>query len=110
MTSDTKYCEDLFAHTLDKMVTIKSDSKFITKKCNVCGFTEQLKRSHGLTLFLNNQVLQNKKWAHDDNKKEALQPLTEKGDVNDDFTEAFGYNPFDDRTKITTPRIQGGLA
>lgn len=110
MTSPTKFCKDVFAHTIDKMVTIGVEKNWIIKECRICGFTERLKRSHTRTNFINNNVLQTKKWAADDNKKELLQPLTPKGEVNDEFTEAYGFNPHDPRTKATTPRVQGGLA
>lgn len=84
--------------------------KEIVKKCSKCGYTETLPRSQRNIYFVNSLVQQTKKWAADDSKKELLQPMNNDGSVNDDFTEAFGYNPFDERTKAATPKIQGGLA
>lgn len=110
MTSPIKYCDDLFAHSLDKMVTVGTDKNVLTKQCPICGYSESLKRSHSQTLFVNNTVLQVKKWGHDENVKELLQPMNKDGSTNEDFTNAYGFNPFDSRTKIATPKIQGGLA
>lgn len=106
----TKQCSGLWDHTLDKMETVKVTKDSLTKRCPKCGYSEVLKRSRRSTYFVNNLALQQKKWAADDNTKELLQPMNSDGSVNDEFTEAYGYNPFDERTKIATPRLQGGLA
>ena len=103
-----KFCSGLFAHSLDKLKTEFIDKYFIFKKCPKCNFTEALRRSNKSVLFPNNLLQQKKKWAADDNKKELLQPRLPDGSANPDFTEAFGYNPFDERTKINTPTFQGG--
>lgn len=105
-----KHCTELFAHSLQNLETIRIDSQSIEKKCLKCGFKEVVPRSNRNVLFPNNLVMQKKKWAADDNRKELLQPMSADGSVNDEFTEAYGYNPFDNRTKQTTPQIQGGTA
>lgn len=105
-----KHCTKLFAHSLENLETISIDSDTIEKKCPKCGFKEVLPKSGRNVLFVNTLVQQTKKWAADDNRKELLQPQNVDGSVNDEFTEAYGYNPLDERTKITTPHLQGGLA
>lgn len=101
-------CNDVFAHSLENLDTISITSKVIVKKCPKCGFREVLPRSNRNVLFVNSLVQQKKKWAADDNRKELLQPMTTDGSVNDDFTEAYGYNPFDERTSLAVPGIQKG--
>ncbi len=103
-------CTGIYAHSLANLETIAIDSKSITKKCPKCGFEEVLPRSNRNVLFVNNLVMQKKKWAADDNRKELIQPMLETGEVNEEFTEAFGFNPFDERTKLATPKVQGGEA
>lgn len=110
MAKKKKYCTELFAHSMDKLETVSIDSKSIVKKCPHCDYKETLKRSNSRVLYVNNIAIQKKKWGADDNRKETLQPMNNDGSVNDEFTEAYGYNPFDDRTKLATPEIQGGLA
>jgi len=105
-----KKCTQLFAHSIDKLETIEVTGRAITKKCRKCGYSETLQRSKHSVLFVNNLVMQKKKWASDDTRKELLQPMNNDGNLNDDFTEAYGFNPYDDRTKSTTPTIQGGMA
>lgn len=90
-----KKCTGLFAHTLEKMTTVDVTHDAIHKRCEVCGYTEALPRSRTNTYFVNNHVLAHKKLAADSTVKELLQPLDNKGNVNDDFTLAYGYNPFD---------------
>lgn len=80
----------------------------IIKRCPKCHYTERLAHSSKNTYFVNNTLLQRKHWAGDDNRKQLLQPLDARGNANEDFTEAFGYNPYDERTKDQTPAIQGG--
>lgn len=103
-------CKQLFAHSLDNLETIATDSRSITKKCPHCSYEEVLPRSNRSVYFVNNLVMQKKKWASDDNRKELLQPMNNDGSINDDFTEAYGYNPYDKRTELSTPTIQGGKA
>lgn len=103
-------CTGLFAHSLDKLETVDINKEAIAKRCKKCGYQEILKHSNRQVIYMNTLVHQKKKWASEDNAKELLQPLNHDGSVNDDFTEAFGYNPFDDKTKELTPRLQGGLA
>lgn len=103
-------CKKLFSHTIAKLETVKLTKQAIIKRCNKCGYTETLPRSQKNIYFVNDRVQQTKKWAADDNSKQLLQPMNQDGSVNDDFTEAYGYNPFDERTKSTTPRVQGGMA
>lgn len=105
-----KQCTKLFAHSLDKLETLEINDDFILKKCPRCKYVERLPHSKMNVLYPNNLVMQKKRWAHDDNAKEVLQPLGKDGSVNEEFTEAYGYNPFDERTKATTPRLQGGTA
>ena len=106
----TKNCTSLFAHSMENMEMVNITKHLIVKRCPKCGFTETLPRSGRGIYFVNQQVLQKKKWAAEDNKKELLQPLSADGSVNNEFTEAFGFNPMDPRTKLYTPRVQGGLA
>ena len=106
----SKQCSGIFDHSMEKMETLEMTTEFIVKRCPVCGFTEKLARSSNRVMFLNGSLLATKKWAADDNAKETLQPLGKDGSVNDDFTEAYGYNPFDNRTKEVTPKVQGGNA
>lgn len=108
--SKQKFCEGLFDHQIDNLETIGIDKFRIHKRCPKCGYEEALPRSRKNVLFTNTLVQQKKKWAYDDNRKEALQPMNPDGSVNDDFTEAYGYNPLDDRTKDKVPRVQGGNA
>lgn len=103
-------CTDLFAHSMDNLVTDRIDNGIIIKRCTKCGLIKKLRHSNRQVYFLNNLVTQKKKWAADDNSRELLQPLDHTGNVNDEFTEAYGFNPFDERTKESTPEIQGGLA
>src|SRR6266568_885020 len=97
-------CKGLFDHSIGKLETVKITRTEIHKKCRRCKFSEVLPRSDRAIYFFNTSVQQTKKWAADDNSKELLQPMTKDGAVNDDFTEAYGYNPFDERTKALTPR------
>lgn len=106
----SELCTGLFDHSMDKLETIETSTDSIQKKCAKCGYTEELPRSQRNIIFFNGNLKQTKSFAVDDSRKELLQPLTGDGEVNEDFTAAFGYNPFDERTKKTTPRIQGGLA
>lgn len=106
----TQYCTELFAHSLDNLETVAIDSRTITKQCRKCKYQEILPRSNRNVLFVNTLVQQKKKWASDDNRKELIQPMNLDGSINDEFTEAYGYNPFDERTKIATPSVQGGKA
>lgn len=103
-------CKGLFDHQIDKLKTTGIDKFRIYKECAKCGYTEALPRSRKNVYFTNTLVQQKKKWAYDDNRKEALQPMNQDGTVNDDFTEAYGYNPLDTRTKDKTPKVQGGAA
>lgn len=102
-------CKGLFSHSIEKLETVELTRTKILKRCTKCGYQEALPRSQRNIYFVSDKVNQTKKWAADDNKKELLQPINEDGSTNDDFTEAYGYNPFDERTKATTPRVQGGL-
>lgn len=106
----TKKCEGLFAHSIQNMKTVEMTKDHIFKVCSKCGYTEVLPHSHKVIYYIDSALSQNKKWAADDNRKELLQPMNKDGSVNDDFTKVYGYNPFDDRTKGTTPKIQGGTA
>ncbi len=103
-------CKGLFVHSIGKLETQEITRTHIVKHCQTCGYKETLPRSERNIYFFNDRTQQRKKWAADDNKKELLQPMNHDGSVNDDFTEAYGYNPFDERTKATTPRLQGGNA
>lgn len=106
----SKYCTGLFDHSMDQMKTVKITKHHIFKVCGKCNFTEVLPRSTSVILFMNGNLLQTKKWGADDNRRELLQPLRSDGAINDEFTAAYGYNPFDDRTKDATPWEQGGNA
>lgn len=110
MPANKKECTDLFAHSLDNLKTVSISGNFIHKECPICGYREALTRSKRNVLFVNNLLKQTKKWGADDNRKELIQPLDNKGNVNEEFTEAYGFNPFDERTKEVTPVIQGGMA
>lgn len=103
-------CKGLFVHSIGNLETVEINRTEIKKRCNKCGYSETLPRSQRNIYFFNDKTQQRKKWAADETKKELLQPMKTDGSVNDEFTEAFGYNPFDDRTKANTPRIQGGQA
>lgn len=103
-------CKGLFAHSIGNLETTEISRTEIKKKCKKCGYQETLPRSQRALYFFNDQTQQRKKWAADDNKKELLQPINPDGSTNDEFTEAYGYNPMDERTKVATPKIQGGLA
>lgn len=103
-------CTELFAHSLERMKTVETNIEYIKKMCPKCSYEEVLPHSQRNVLFFNNHVMQTKKWAADDNKKELLQPGNSDGSVNEEFTQAYGFNPFDPTTKATTPKIQGGLA
>lgn len=102
-------CKGLFAHSIGKLKTVTITRTEIHKCCKKCGYKETLPRSQRIFYFLNNDVTQTKRWAADDNTKELLQPMNMDGSVNDDFTEAYGYNPFDERTKDNVPRVQRGV-
>lgn len=104
-----KKCNELFAHSMDRLETESVDQHRIKKRCAKCGYTETLPRSARGLYFFNNHTLQRKKLASDDNRKELLQPLNNDGSVNKDFTEAYGYNPFDKRTEHVTPEIQKNI-
>ena len=103
-------CNGIFDHSIGKLETIKITKYEIVKMCKKCGYVMSLPRSSRVILFPSNLLMQKKKWASDDNRKELLQPLTQKGEVNEDFTEAFGFNPFDSRTKAFVPRVQKGVS
>lgn len=103
-----KQCEGIYAHSIDSLITVALSTDSIIKKCEKCGFEETLPRSSNRTYFINNLAVQKKKWAADDNRKETLQPMKADGSVNDEFTEAYGYNPFDERTKAAVPNVQKG--
>ena len=105
-----KPCSGLFDHSLENLETTAITRNYLTKSCKKCGYKENLKRSEKGLYFLNQLVLQKKKWASEENRMELLQPMKSDGSVNEDFTDAYGYNPFDERTKEATPKIQGGLA
>lgn len=104
------YCTQLFAHSIDKLETVEKTKDAIFKRCTVCGYTEALKHSNKTVIYINDLVHQKKKWAAEDNAKEILQPTLPDGSANPEFTEAYGYNPFDERTKSATPAFQGGSA
>jgi predicted nucleic-acid-binding Zn-ribbon protein len=106
----SKKCTGLFAHSLEKMKTAQVTKDYIFKICEKCGFTEVLPHSHKVVYYADSSLAQKKKWAADDNRRELLQPMNKDGSVNDDFTKVYGYNPFDDRTKAFTPKVQGGSA
>jgi len=110
LTPPVPPCSALFAHSLEKLETIAIDQSTIVKRCKTCGYTEELPHSQRVVLFVNNLLVQTKKFAADDNRKELLQPTDAKGNINEDFTEAYGFNPFDERTKAFTPKLQGGMA
>lgn len=103
-------CKELFAHSMDKLKTIEKTNEHIIKKCPKCKYQEVLKHSNSRVIYMSNLTHQKKKWAAEDNAKELLQPTNPDGSANAEFTEAFGYNPFDSRTKETTPKFQGGKA
>lgn len=105
-----KNCKGLFDHSLENLKTLEITKHTITKRCQTCGYSEVLRRSKKNVYFVNNLVFQKKKWAADDNRKELLQPGNIDGSPNEEFTNAYGFNPFDERTKTATPRVQGGLA
>lgn len=105
-----KACEGIFDHSMDKLVTVSFNKETIVKKCPICGFTETLKRSQKSLYFYNDTAVQKKKWASEDNRKELLQPFNNDGSPNEEFTEAYGFNPGDPSTKASTPSVQGGLA
>ena len=103
-------CTGLFDHTMQNMETIKITKEAIIKKCPKCEYTETLPRSNRNVLFPNAIAMQKIQWDGDDSRRDMLQPKNVDGSVNEEFTEAYGYNPFDERTKSATPNIQGGLA
>lgn len=105
-----KRCTGLFAHSLDSdtMQTQHDDVHGIHRECTKCGYVEILPRSQDDVYFVNNFVKQHKQFESSQNKKELLQPMNPDGTVNDDFTTAYGYNPFDDRTKQFVPDYQKG--
>lgn len=103
-------CKGLFDHSLEKLQTVKTTKDYIYKRCRSCGYKEVLPRSGKAVYFTNNLVVQKKKWAAEENKMELLQPLNNDGSINTEFTDAYGFNPFDERTKVATPEIQGGLS
>lgn len=103
-------CTGLFDHSIGKLRTVSMTRDEIIKTCDKCKHVEVLPRSNRNIYFVNDRTQQRKKWAVDDNKKELLQPMNQDGSTNDEFTEAYGYNPFDERTKAATPHLQGGLA
>ena len=103
-------CKGLFVHSIGNLETIEITKTSIKKHCKKCGYIEVLPRSQRNVYFVNDRVQQTKKWAADDNAKELLQPMNQDGSINEDFTEAYGYNPYDERTKEYVPKVQGGLA
>lgn len=105
-----KQCTGLFDHSIGKMKTIGVTKKVIHKMCTTCGYKEDFPHSNSGSLFVNNLLVQKKRWAIDDDTKAMLQPLNQDGSINDDFTSAYGYNPYDERTKKTTPKFMGGEA
>lgn len=106
----TRQCAGLFDHSMDKLKTVETTKEYFLKRCVKCGFEEKYARSRKTVPFVSGNLIQKKKWGADDNRKELLQPMNDDGEVNDEFTEAYGFNPFDDRTKSVTPKVQGGLA
>lgn len=103
-------CKGLFAHTIGSLTTVKLTRNSIYKKCDKCGYTETLPRSQKNIYFFSDKVQQTKRWAADEDIKALLQPLNQDGSTNEEFTEAYGFNPMDERTKVATPKLQGGLA
>ena len=101
-------CTGLFDHSIGKLSTTLVTKEAIHKTCTKCGYVEVFPRSRSEVIYPSNLLMQKKKWAADDNRKELLQPLQNDGSVNNDFTEAYGYNPFDDRTKQFVPKSQKG--
>lgn len=95
-------------HTFTKLRTIKTTGKMFVKVCEKCDAQIIFARNSKSYYFINSTVQQKKKWAVDDTRKELLQPLTPDGNVNEEFTEAYGFNPFDERTETNTPDIQKG--
>lgn len=101
-------CTGLFDHSIGKLSIVEVTKKEIKKVCTKCGYLETFQRSNNEVIYPSNLLMQKKKWAADDNRKELLQPLKSTGEVNEDFTEAYGYNPFDNRTKDFLPKVQKG--
>lgn len=75
----------------------------LVQRCQVCGFVEALPYSNRRVHYVNNLVMQHKKAAADDTLKETLQPVFPDGSLNEEFTEAYGYNPFDPKSSKRSP-------
>ena len=105
-------CDKLFAHSLTdpNMKTVEKDGGIIVRECKACGLIKRLPHSQRLTYFVNNNLIQTKKWAADDNRRELIQPIKPDGSINHDFTEVYGYNPLDPATKLALPDLQGGIS
>lgn len=93
---------------MDRLETISITKEAIHKRCPKCGYHESLPKSRATVRYVNPELKQTKQFAWDDNRKELLQPTMADGSVNDEFTEAYGYNPFDPITESETPKWQGG--
>lgn len=104
-------CTDLFAHAINakNMSTVGQTAHVIHKLCTICGYSEHFPRSKRNVAFVNPELLHTKVHAHDQLSKELLQPTLPNGNINEEFTEAYGYNPLDPATKHKTPKILGGL-
>jgi len=98
-------CTTLFAHSLESetMETIFNKRGVMVHKCSLCGYEEELPFSRGRVFYTNNLVQQHKQYAADETRKETLQPTRPDGSINDEFTEAYGYNPFDPSVPNSTP-------
>lgn len=101
-------CQGVFAHSMDKLQTVEVTKYAIYKRCPKCGFEEVLPKSRATVRYVNSELKTTKQFAYDDNRRELLQPLNADGSTNDEFTEAYGYNPFDPLTENETPKWQGG--
>lgn len=98
-------CGGLFAHSLeDENMSVEMASNgMMISKCRKCGYSEKLPYSRSRIFYTNNLVQQQKKYAADETRKETLQPTLPDGTINDEFTEAYGYNPFDASVPNTSP-------
>lgn len=98
-------CTDLYSHSFSdpNMEVVEVADGQMVSHCRKCGYYEELPYSKRGINYLNDLVVQDKRHAADDSLKEMLQPTLPDGSVNDEFTEAYGYNPFDKKADSRSP-------
>lgn len=90
------------------MEQVSLDKNRIVRRCKVCGYEEAIRHAHQRIAFVSPALMQKKKWAADDNTRELIQPMNGDGTPNDDFSEAYQFNPADPQLAMLTPKVHGG--